>query len=487
MQNLRSLAQHTRSKRKQAVESDKASCASAEHSRKRKRTTIATITTQYTSAGSTQPNPIAYWVAHKNWPAYFFKQNSQTKKDLERDSWYEEYIKPYTEMSHLLARKRSDTSLRRKKSESGNTTPGTTTQSDEKPREAKSAPYRDVRYPVFLATKGSFLKESDLGITDKSRSLCRTLLDEEQTVPSASLFRDDLFKSTCNKIQDRNEALVIQDISRLIVPSAQNLAIYGAKSLDILIESVNEGWNNSIPVSKTRPQPDYAVGFKRDAFTPAQFKKLEPFIGNLFETSFFLGTFYMYFPFFTCEVKCGAGALDIADRQNAHSMTLAVRGVVELFRLVKRDTELHREILAFSVSHDHRSVRIYGHYAEVDGDNTKFYRYPVRTFDFTELDGRDKWTAYKFTKSIYNVWMPKHFERICSAVDQIPKDINFEVSQSSELRFSESTGFSQQMESSALAETKSQLEELQEITPDTSVSKETENLFKRPKKRPTAG
>ena len=39
----------------------------------------------------------------------------------------------------------------------------------------------------------------------------------------------------------------------------------------------------------------------------------------------------MYFPFLTCEVKCGAAALEIADRQNAYSMTLAVRGIVELF------------------------------------------------------------------------------------------------------------------------------------------------------------
>ena len=65
----------------------------------------------------------------------------------------------------------------------------------------------------------------------------------------------------------------------------------------------------------------------------------------------------MYFPFLTCEVKCGAAALDIADRQNAHSMTMAVRGIVELFRLVKREKELHREILAFSISHDQRNSK----------------------------------------------------------------------------------------------------------------------------------
>lgn len=58
----------------------------------------------------------------------------------------------------------------------------------------------------------------------------------------------------------------------------------------------------------------------------------------------------MYFPFLTAGVKCRKAALDIADRQNAHSMTLSVRGVVRLFRLVKREEELHRRILEFSVS-----------------------------------------------------------------------------------------------------------------------------------------
>ena len=136
----------------------------------------------------------------------------------------------------------------------------------------------------------------------------------------------------------------------------------------------------------------------------------------------------MYFPFLTCEVKCADAALNIADRQNAHSMTLAVRSVVELFKLVRREKELHREILAFSISHDHSSVRIFGHYAIIEENRTTFYRHPIREFSFTELDGRDKWAAYKFTKSVYNTWMPTHFKQICSAVDEIPTGVNFDVS-----------------------------------------------------------
>ncbi|PVH71469.1 hypothetical protein DL98DRAFT_435141, partial [Cadophora sp. DSE1049] len=87
------------------------------------------------------------------------------------------------------------------------------------------------------------------------------------------LFRDGLFYKTCEKIQDRNEARVVQDITRLIVPSAETLATFGVKDLEILIESVNEGWNSSIPVTQTRPQPDYSVGFRREAFTEDQLKK----------------------------------------------------------------------------------------------------------------------------------------------------------------------------------------------------------------------
>jgi hypothetical protein len=64
----------------------------------------------------------------------------------------------------------------------------------------------------------------------------------------------------------------------------------------------------------------------------------------------------MYFPFLTCEVKGSASSPDVADRRNAHGKTVAVRGVVELFRLVAREKELHREILAFSISHDHAAV-----------------------------------------------------------------------------------------------------------------------------------
>jgi hypothetical protein len=54
---------------------------------------------------------------------------------------------------------------------------------------------------------------------DTSKTVYRSLLKAKQIVPEDSLFQDNLFDETYEIIQDRNEAKVIQDIARLIVPS----------------------------------------------------------------------------------------------------------------------------------------------------------------------------------------------------------------------------------------------------------------------------
>lgn len=132
--------------------------------------------------------------------------------------------------------------------------------------------------------------------------------------------------------------------SPLICPPAQVLRIYGARHLESLTESINEGWNCAIPIWGPRPQPDYVLGFGRSAFTDDRLKNLKPLVDDVADTpgSLIMATWYMFFPFFMCEVKCGAAALDIAGRQNARSLDA-------LFRLVGREKELDREIIGFSI------------------------------------------------------------------------------------------------------------------------------------------
>ncbi|EFW16561.1 conserved hypothetical protein [Coccidioides posadasii str. Silveira] len=377
-----------------------------------------------------------------------WKKIDLTRYWCRNDCWPKEYFRAQPgqieNMSHLLAKKKSTASLRRKNSNSSLAT-GSNAPTDQELRDGKSAKYRSATYETVLATKGSFMAEFELEVMERSKQICKMLLDEKQMIPEGTIFQNDRFRKACQKLQSKNESRVIQDISRLIVPAAETLATCGAKNLECLVESVNEPWGSSIAFCGPRPQPDYAVGFGRSAFTEDELNKLEPFLGDDPETysSFFLATFYMYFPFLTSEVK-GTTALDIADRQNAHSMTIAVRGVVELFKLVGREEEVNREILAFSISHDHRTVRIYGHYAVIEGNKTSFYRHPIKTFDLTSEEGKDKWSAYKFTKNVYDMWMPDHLRRIQSAIDEIPRGVSFDVSQS-ELGLSRSNApFTQQ-------------------------------------------
>ena len=100
-------------------------------------------------------------------------------------------------------------------------------------------------------------------------------------------------------------------------------------------------------------------------------------------------------------------------------MTMAVRGIVELFKHVNRENEVHRKLLAFSISHDAMLVRIYGHYAMIENRVATFWRHCLHTYDFTR-NGREKWTAYRFTKNVYSEFSPDLHKLICSAIDQIP-------------------------------------------------------------------
>ncbi|ORY67737.1 uncharacterized protein BCR38DRAFT_295898, partial [Pseudomassariella vexata] len=233
------------------------------------------------------------------------------------------------------------------------------------------------------------------GIKEFNDEFCRRLLENEQPTPRDSLFSDDQFQDTMDLIQDRNEAMINETISQLMFPNVEVMAIRDAK-FSPFVQSVAEGWNSCKKITQTRPQPDSAVGFKVSAFSAEQLEKLQPFLGDLDEKSYFRATYYMLFPFITREVNRGNIGLDIADRQNAHSHTVALRGLVALFRLFGREHELHGKILTYSISHDHRMARLYGHRAIIEGQNTLCWREEIDAFDFRTRKGRDRWKCRQF-------------------------------------------------------------------------------------------
>ncbi|KID95680.1 phosphatidylserine decarboxylase, partial [Metarhizium majus ARSEF 297] len=312
------------------------------------------------------------------------------------------------------------------------------------------------------------MKDSEQGITQKSRELCKKLLEQKQLPPIDSLFRDDLFDETCRDLQTRNEARVLRDIGMLLVPSAETLRKLRGKSLGSLIESVNESWSNCMPLdatrlTPTRPQPDYSLGFRREAFTEEELQRLEPFISDVFSQSYFAATYRMYFPFLASEAKCGREGLDVADRQNAHSMAIAVTAVVELFKAVGREKEL--DSMARSLSF--QSLTIMNRSGFMGGIRPSVYPKPqsigTRFASLTlpsltaEVSGQQ---ALTFTKHVYRVYMPGFLGLIQSAVDQLPHDLLCGIR--TDLGGSENSGLSQQLESQSISAANG----LGQMTPD---------------------
>lgn len=338
---------------------------------------------------SPQQSFIECWAQTRQWPSHFYSADG---------------------MHHILARKGSAASLGRKRSN-----PSLSTSDDD-----KSIAYRDPSYPSYLsagvANYNSYLEDHAHGISGASEELLERLLCESRSPPDGTLFSDDNFRNTLRKVEGKNESRVIQDISLLLVPSVESLATTGAHHLAGLVESVNDGWNRCFAITKPRPQPDSSFGFGALAFTDDELDKLRPMLGDASYSSWFKATYYMYFPFLMKEVKTGLMGLDIADNQNAHSATIAVRAIVELYKLVGREKELHREAVAFSISHDDKSIRLYAHYPYISNGKVTVWR---RTIDRFYISASTKWVSWRFTRNVFEIFSPIQLERLRSAIDDI--------------------------------------------------------------------
>ena len=87
------------------------------------------------------------------------------------------------------------------------------TLSNQLSQKVKSLQYKNSEYKIFLEQKSSYMCEYD-DIDDNNKgenmkTLCKTLLKNDQTSPQNSLFCDDLFKKTCEKVWNRNKVMLI--------------------------------------------------------------------------------------------------------------------------------------------------------------------------------------------------------------------------------------------------------------------------------------
>lgn len=107
-------------------------------------------------------------------------------------------------------------------------------------------------------------------------------------------------------------------------------------------------------------------------------------------------------------------------------MMLSDYALLDLFRGAHREQSLHREILGFSVSYDHELVHVYGHYPVIHGsrsdDMVDIFQTEVCAMQVSPKDLVNRWKSWNFVRNIYEIWAPKHLERLSAAIDNLDSD-----------------------------------------------------------------
>ena len=272
-------------------------------------------------------------------------------------------------------------------------------------------------YEKVLAEHGVHMEElkGRSLVGEESRTLCTQFLQSSYAEPQYTAFPLPEFMSVWQRAQNRNEARVYRDITPLLMPSPELLWVCGHQELEHITEDISAEWNRCKTLGGPKPKPDLVIGIAQSAFGEEELAKLKN------HTAFERATLFtdnIYFPFLLCDAKCGDQGINRANRQNMHSSSMAANAIIQLYRALDGDevSDLSRQILVFSISHDNERVKLYGHFAVIDGENTTFYRYPIASFvlNFEENQGRKR--THDFVREIYHKFYPAHLKRICDAL-----------------------------------------------------------------------
>ena len=263
---------------------------------------------------------------------------------------------------------------------------------------------------------------------------------EKLVSPDSKVTCNDLEKITCLAIsptvyskaetlevvklcRNRDELMVKREVTPLIIPPIKSLYFkFGGDKFGNLTDEVDKQWHESWVLAGPRPKPDLAVGFFSFALTTTENAKLTNYTSfeNLTRP-----TDDLCFPFLMCEVKCGNEALDYADRQNMHSCSVAVKAFLKLeqkadqYREDKQFERLLGKILVYSISHDQKDARLYGHYALVEEEKWTYYRHYIRHFDIAHEE-KDLLALHNFARNVLTVHAPKLLERLQKAIAALP-------------------------------------------------------------------
>ncbi|MCJ1464204.1 hypothetical protein MMC07_002817 [Pseudocyphellaria aurata] len=350
-------------------------------------------------------DPISYWAAHHTWPRNFAEHSG----------------------SSISISKRQITE-------------GFQSGEDESPwnyaqsRKLKADPEQyTVAYEEYILSKGldmCLFKGMKL-VSEESEKLCIDVWQMTHQTIEPTIFPTEDIHKVIHFCQDRNEGTVTRYITPMIIPSIMSLYFGGDNSLEHVVDEVNTEWYAQCVLEGPRPRPHLAVGLSSSAFTHGEIDKLRMYatVDNWTRT-----TTHMFFPFLMCEVKCGYYGLDIADRRNMHSCSVAVRAIrriqqaADQCRPEKKTDSLDGKFLVFSISHNEEYARLYGHFAIAQGQTWTYHRYRIQTFDIAHNNNNGLHAINNFVRKILKSYLPVHVQRLKDALDALPDLKTFEWS-----------------------------------------------------------
>jgi hypothetical protein len=266
---------------------------------------------------------------------------------------------------------------------------------------------------------GLVMKEyqTQANISEECRSLCKSLVNTLSSPPTGPAFESDRLLKILDLVRFRNEARIVRDIMPFVVPSAELLHVDGHSGLETICEAMDAEWTQCMTLCGPRPKPNFVAGVAPAAFTNKEIEKLRmnhsSACPNLFPEN-------MYYPFLLCEVKGSDRPIQEAERQSMHSASIAVQAIVQLHRKICATEEVNRKILAFSVAHNNSEVKIFGHFASVGEESTKYFRHRVYVADVAADFASSEWyKSYNVIRAIYKKFVPVHVQRIKSALSRL--------------------------------------------------------------------
>ncbi|OAP55660.1 hypothetical protein AYL99_09812 [Fonsecaea erecta] len=278
-------------------------------------------------------------------------------------------------------------------------------------KRGKYAPYDHPNYISELALRGGFAQSSAAGLVQVDQDMCDQLV-----LPPRITREERALLASMPEPHSRGSGLrslnIFMEVQALISLSSVEYSCRG----DLFIDCINLKWDQAVPFYGPAPRPDHTYGFRPTVLTEVQQRKLH---SNLSATSYYAPRNNILFPFLTSFVKCGTAACDIADRAAVHAMTVASRGIVDLYQRAGRASELHRRALGFSIFSDDRHAALCVHYPEIGIHGTATY-YRDIFFTMRFRDNLDRWACGQYTLNICEQFAPTLLQQLMFVIDELP-------------------------------------------------------------------